>query len=329
MLGPTTLVSWVRLIAAALEERGIDPRPLLRRASVSPEILTDPDARCSTIAVQRLWDAGIEITRDPCFGLAVGAQWHPTSFHAVGYAALASRTLYDVLELIVRYARVVSSGADLRLLKGKSEVALRLKSRIPQQLVSERAMHAATLAAFASIAVLCARAARTSGLLRVTFRQSTPPCKSQIREFFGCTVLNGEAENRLVFSRARLEKPLATENQVLRTLNERIIVQYLRSYDASSFAERVSSELLRSMPTGNVAQANIARALFVTTRTLQRRLRAERTTFRQMLDGTRRYMAELYSDDRAVSGKEIAYLLGFSDERSLWRARSRWRSARK
>ena len=327
-MGPTTSASWVRLIAATLEERGIDPRSLLRRSSVSQEILTNPDARCSTIAVQRLWEAGLDITEDPCFGLAVGARWHPTSFNAVGYAALASRSLYDVLEIIVRYARVISSGADLQLLKGKSEVALRLKSHLPQQLVSERALHAATLAAFAAITVLCARAAHTSGLIRVTFRQSPPPCKPQMREFFGCTVLSGEAENRMVFSRARLEKPLATEDRVLRTLNERIVVQYLRSYDASSFAERVSSELLRSMPTGRSSQGDIARALFMTTRTLQRRLRAERTTFREVLDGTRREMDELYADDESMASQEVAYLLGFSDDRSLSRARSRWRSNR-
>ena len=59
-------------------------------------------------------------------------------------------------------------------------------------------------------------------------------------------------------------------------------------------------------------------------RTLQRRLQEEATSFVQLLDDTRRELAEQYLGRLQLSLAQAAYLLGFSDQRSFFRACKRW-----
>ena len=59
-------------------------------------------------------------------------------------------------------------------------------------------------------------------------------------------------------------------------------------------------------------------------RTLQRRLVDSGTTFRSVSDEVRRQLALGYLADPAVSIAEVAFLLGFSEQRSFNRAFRRW-----
>ena len=57
---------------------------------------------------------------------------------------------------------------------------------------------------------------------------------------------------------------------------------------------------------------------------MQRRLTAEGTSFQLLLDDTRRELAQHYLGQKTVSLADIAYLLGFSDQSSFFRASRRW-----
>jgi AraC-like DNA-binding protein len=59
-------------------------------------------------------------------------------------------------------------------------------------------------------------------------------------------------------------------------------------------------------------------------RTLQRRLEEEATSFVQLLDDTRRELANQYLGRLHLSLAQAAYLLGFADQRSFFRACRRW-----
>ena len=59
-------------------------------------------------------------------------------------------------------------------------------------------------------------------------------------------------------------------------------------------------------------------------RTLQRRLEEEATSFLQLLDNTRRELAEQYLGGLNLSLAQAAYLLGFADQSSFFRACKRW-----
>ena len=74
------------------------------------------------------------------------------------------------------------------------------------------------------------------------------------------------------------------------------------------------------LPSGRAQMADVATALGIGTRTLQRRLATEGTRFRVELARTRERLARHYLRATELTPGEIAFLLGFDDPTSLFRA---------
>ncbi|MBC8073214.1 MAG: helix-turn-helix transcriptional regulator, partial [Deltaproteobacteria bacterium] len=82
----------------------------------------------------------------------------------------------------------------------------------------------------------------------------------------------------------------------------------------------VRDALLHGAPTA----ASLARTLGLGQRTLQRRLAELGTSYAELLESTRRVLAEGYLHDRTLGLAEIAYLLGYDEQTSFFRAFRRW-----
>jgi len=109
-------------------------------------------------------------------------------------------------------------------------------------------------------------------------------------------------------------------------------------------AEAMAERALRESPTGrrfhrdrraaprardgrralDVQAATIARQMRLSPRTLQRRLAAEGTGFKELLETTRRDLARGWVRDGSLPLTEIAYRLGYSDAAAFSRAFKRW-----
>ena len=63
----------------------------------------------------KLWSLAVDRTDDPCFGLTVGKQWHPTSWHALGYAWFASATLEEAFKRLARCSAMITTAGEFIL----------------------------------------------------------------------------------------------------------------------------------------------------------------------------------------------------------------------
>jgi len=299
----------------------MDAERLFRQAKIHFDQLQDPNARYPLAAVHRLWSLAAEATRDPCFGLDVGQSWHPTSFHALGYSALACATLREALAYLARYCWIVSNGARLDLVDFPAEVALKLSSResFPQA-------GAAVQAGLAAIVVLCRCASGGSiALTSVHFTDHDNGTRARLEGFFRCPIAFGSPYNALMFATRDVDAPLPGANAVLLRVNEDALQRYAARIDSKQVADSVRAHIVRLLPSGDASQARIARAINVSMRSLQRKLKEEGVTFRELVDDTRKRLAGQYAKDSTLSASEIAYLLGFSEPSSFVRAKRRWK----
>ena len=69
----------------------------------------------------------MQVSGDPAIGLRVSRFVSPTTFHALGYALVASGSLREVFERIVRYHPVVSDALELDLSRNDDRYLFRLK----------------------------------------------------------------------------------------------------------------------------------------------------------------------------------------------------------
>ena len=111
----STITSWARLIWEALRSYGVDADAVVGEVGLDPSALEDPNGRYPVTSMVRLWRLAVARSGDPCFGLTAAAQWHPTTWHGLGFAWLASETLEDALGRLERYSAVITTAADIRL----------------------------------------------------------------------------------------------------------------------------------------------------------------------------------------------------------------------
>jgi AraC-like DNA-binding protein len=318
---PTTVASWAAVIWRALEARGIAPRPVFERAGVDTDQLHDAGARIPLPAMTRLWDTAVEASGDPCFGVSAGQHVHPTTFHALGYAWLASHTLREALDRFVRFTRLVSTALTLRTVAVGAEFELGFESvsnELPPSL-------AAADAGAVALVTLC----RTSYgeafcPLRVRLQRPQPPCEQQFEAFFRAPIVYGAPDTALVFAAADLDRELPTGNAELARTADEVILRYLARFDREDVVTQARIKLMELLPSGQTSAQRVAEALHLSVRNLQRKLAAHNTSLARLREEARRELANQYVRNSRLSVGEITYLLGFSEPASFTRAFHRW-----
>ncbi|MEJ2364582.1 MAG: AraC family transcriptional regulator [Deltaproteobacteria bacterium] len=303
-----------------LESYGIDPEPLFREMGLNPELMKRPEGRYRLDGIDSLWRKASEIIDDPCFGLKAAEFWHPSNFGALGYAMLASNTLRTALERVDRYHRFLSDERFIELIETEEGLTYTLifsheKSDIP-------ARNDAILAVTMSVC-------RTNYIedlapVSVTFTHPKPSCSAKFYEYFRSPVLFEAPANSLTLPIEAVDKSLPGSNPQLAELNDQVMIEYLAQLDDDRIAEKVKAVMIDQLPSGKVTDENVAQALYMSSRTLQRQLQSDGTTFNTLLNEIRRDLAQKYLRDQDTSMTEIAFLLGFSESSAFSRAFKRW-----
>ena len=317
----STLGSVAALIARTLRTCGCDPEPLFRQAGIDIHRTSDPNARFPVTSMQQLWQLAVDNTGDPCFGLSAAAQFQPAALHGLGLAWLVSDTLRDALNRLVRYSRLISTAAELRLEDTCSGIKLVVN---PPAGITVY-VYASLDAAMAVFLRMC----RTTGgdEIRpgyVTLMRPRPPCANRFEREFGAPISYGSDANTLAFYQSDVDATLPHANPELARINDQTVVDYLARFDRASITMQVRKRIIEQLPDGTPNQATIADSLHVSLRSLQRRLKDEDTNYKELLESTRQELALHYIRQSHRSIGEITYLLGFSEPGNFTRAFKRW-----
>ncbi len=101
--------------------------------------------------------------------------------------------------------------------------------------------------------------------------------------------------------------------------------KYLKSLNTGdNIAAQLKGRLARLMAQGEANADAACRALKLSRRTLQRRLKAERTSFQAVLNEVRAELAVRYLKDDRLKALEVAMLLGYSSISSFTTAFKSW-----
>ncbi len=320
----TTMTSWTRMVWDGVKVYGLDADALFEEVGLDPGLLADPDARYPMQKTVQLWTHALDRTGDPCLGLTVAMQWHPTTWHALGYAWLASRTLEDALKRLARYSSMITTAGECQLEERTQDF------RLVVQLQESEAPRpdAAADSVLGTIVHMC-RVSFGADFkpLRVCFTHSGVGCRQKRQEFFGSPIEYESEENRIDFDKDPLRRPLPFANSALAHANERIIAEYLPRLELGTAASRVKTLLVDLLPSGEATEGGLAASMNLSRSSLQRRLRDEGTTYRAILQEVRCELAEKMLLDGETTLNEVSFLLGFADLSAFSRAFKRWTGA--
>lgn len=320
-LNATSLTSWAKAIKVTLDMQGIDSTDLFDKAGLDMALLKDPNARYPLEGTTQLWKLAVEATGDPCLGLNVGRNINQTTFHAMGYSLLASPTLKDAFERLIRYFRIVSDAAELAFLPAGKEYKFEIQMLPGDSQPSHEALDAMMSVLIRLCRALYGRHFRAN---RIRLRRPAPSDTTVFEKVFKAPVEFGTNETAMYLDAQVLDEPLPAGNADLARHNDEILARYLAHFDKLNIANRVHGALVEQLPHGEPSQENIADMLHMSLRNLQRKLSAESTSYKEILNKTRHDLALSYMADSSYSISEITYLLGFSDTSSFTRAFKRW-----
>jgi len=321
MTEPTSLASWTRALRKQLDALGLDSHALCVEAGLDPQLMDDPNARYPLSGTTRLWALAVQASGDPAIGLRVSRFVSPTTFHALGYALVASGSLREVFERIVRYHPVVSDALTLQL--SRDEDRYRFSLDVPQ---GRPAPAFEAIDAFAAIYVRTCRnrLGRDYAPLAVYLRRPEPADPSPWHKVFRSPVYFGAEQDRLEFELSDFDSHLDDANPELAEHNETVLERTLAQLKPLTWERKVRAAIEAQLPEGEPSAERIAQAMHLSLRSLQRHLADEGCRFDALLNECRENLALLHLRDPHCSLSEVSYLLRFADTSSFSRAFKRW-----
>ena len=318
----STLAAWSATIARALDSRGLDGRAIAARAGIPADVLADPEGRVPREALTKLWQLAVSETGDPAFGLMAARHTMQTTFHALGYAVLASATLREAIERIIRYRRLIGDILQLRLEDDGDAVRFVADVSAGGGLVPWEAVDA-----LVAVSVRQARQLMGNpdfGPVAVSLQRPEPADPAPYRQALRAPVTFGAPATFILYRREDLDRRLPSANAELARRNDEVAAQYVERLAGAPVLAKARQALMELLPSGAPSKAQVARRLATSPRSLQRLLAAEGTSFSELLADARLALARSYLDEGRLPVTEIAFVLGFADTSAFSRAFRRW-----
>lgn len=320
--GPRISAGLALPIVSQLREAGADVGDLLRQLGVSEERLHLPEARISHATWIDLLEAGQTVTGDPHFGLHAATRLGPGLMHLLGHLARSEKTAGQALSAAARYLRLLHEGITIALDREGEFASCRL--------VTVGGLRLPPIATEFLLTQWICYGHNVMGeveheLSEVRFAH---PARAELDEYqrlFRARVVFEARYDELFFPAWNLDLPTANADSVLAGVLaekvERLLAQFA---DRPSVTSEARMWLVKQLQGGNPRIDALARHLHMSERTLRRRLEAEGTNFKRILDELRRELAINYVQERQLSTGEIAFLLRYSEPSAFQRAFKRW-----
>jgi AraC-like DNA-binding protein len=158
----------------------------------------------------------------------------------------------------------------------------------------------------------------------VTFKHSEPASTGAHYAYFRCPIDFGAADNRIVLSNKVVDKRLPGSNPMMAQLNDQVMIKYMARLDENDIVSRVKATIIDLLADGRLSDAKVAESLYMSNRTLQRKLQEQGTSFKKILTEVRHELALKYIQDHQMTLTELSFQLGFSEVSSFSRAFKNW-----
>ncbi len=291
---------------------------VLRRASLPGDLLSRGPAMLSTDEYFRFWSALEQEGGDRDLALDIGQAISVETFSPPIMAALCSPTLTVAAHRIATYKPLVG---PLRLDVADAPDGLRIAYQWPPDQQPPTLLATSELVFWVALARIATRHhVRPVGIAM----PALPHDPASLEGFFGARIRTG-GTHAVTFSADDAARPFLTENEPMWRFFAPELRRRLSDLQAeATMAERVRAALRETLPAGDSSITAVTRQLAISSRTLQRQLQEEGTTYQAVLASTREDLARHYLRRGNLRTGEIAYLLGYDDTNSFYRAFRSW-----
>lgn len=302
------------------KDMNISAQDVLRHAQLPLDLLSRKSPSVTAEEYLRLWNGLVYVMRDmPLFPLEFALATTAESFSPPIFACFCSENLNVAATRLSHYKPLVG---PLRLdIKQNSQRTIVACNLLPYLGIMPPTLVAMELAWWVRVVRLATREHIVPLAVHSTIEI---PHHEKYEDYFGVGIQH-DTFSGVSFSAADAARPFLTASDGMWSIFESELNMRMQDLEKeSSFRDRVRACLMEILASGQYSMSDVASRLAVSTRTLQRRLKAENTTFQQELDTLREELARNYLKRSDYTSGQIAFLLGYEDPNSFFRAFRSW-----
>ncbi|MFV0301141.1 MAG: AraC family transcriptional regulator ligand-binding domain-containing protein [Paracoccus sp. (in: a-proteobacteria)] len=298
---------------------GGDLPAAMRHVGLSPQLLHKPDERVSFDRLCALLDHCAQIWDMPDLGLRMTIA---NQLDMLGSVALVTRvepTIRSALAAIAENLILHSNAFTVSLEETGDVAAVAANFHCDPPGLDHYAL--------ATVAVTCAVLKQLSDgkvrIVEVSVQQPRGGITPAMCLDFGHPLQFGAERNAVWFERRILDTPIDRSDHAFHDL----IARYLRSSRdelSGRLTDRVRREIARQMEAGDCGLEQVARALRIEPRSLQRGLKTEGSGFRDLQEDWRRARALTLITRTRMPLSQVSQVVGYADQSVFTRAFQRW-----
>jgi AraC-like DNA-binding protein len=326
-----------RVLLLEAKRRGVNIDMLILSQKLDPKaLMEDPDYLIPSPALRAIWKDLHEISGDPLLALHAAQVVPENAYPVTDHLVRAAANVNDAFLSVSRYWKVTIPSLQMDFKVGSAGAVFELSSFTPSGIEVPREMIEYTFAL--NLHRIRRFSTKAWAPIRVEFQGKYEAGSEEHERVFGCPVTFDAETNRIYIDKPTLEIKQVKSDPSLFSLLTRFADQELKKMGTKPVAPsepieledtqgRVRQALQASLSTSDISVEAVATQLGMSSRTLQRKLEAESTSYQEVLDKLRMELAESFLKERAL-GKmtvdDISFLLGFSEPSAFYKAYKRW-----
>lgn len=291
-----------------VQELGGDPSALMRAVGL-PHPIVEPESWISYRRFLQLLEYSAHALGCPHFGLLLSRQQGLNALGTVGLIMQQAGNVGSALQQLVEYHSFHNQGGEVVLSVDRGRAVLSFRERIAGTVPWHQQIDLAAGIAVNVMRLLCARQWSPE---RVYLPHAAPEDTRPYREMFHAPVTFDWEEGIMVFPESDLAIPVSDSDPRIQQILRQHVAGLEENYP-DSYGNRIKCLIRQAMFTGDCSLDRVAGYLSINKRTLQRRLRQEGLSFKDLLEDVRFEQATRQLRESRTSLTELAHRLGYSE----------------
>jgi AraC-like DNA-binding protein len=322
--GSTQSLLGLTALAAELAAQGVSVTQLFEGSGLSPSQMEDPHARMSYRQRLMIYRNARRLAVRPDTGLLAGERQRISDYGIYGYALASSSTLREAIAFGVRFLRLAGPTFQVRYRVERGSAVL---SSHGTQSLGDLLPFAAEYWR-SSIHTLLGRVLEAPlRSRRMLFTYSAPTYWRTYERMFNCPVEFDAGVMEWHLDESALDVKCPNASPITAKMCQRLCERMVSERGGeTSLVRRIRTECVNS-PQTPIAAADMAARLGLSERSMFRRLAAENTSYRAIVDDVRGSLAAEFLRQTDLPVEEIATRVGFSEATNFRKAFKRWSNA--
>ena len=311
----------IKPLVKLLNQQGIDIQALLQDSHIELHELADAHKVLSFSELLCIIKNADRLNPNKDHALLLGQQFFINHDGPLSLRILSSRNTREAMTLLCKYQNLFSQVLHLSFVETPEYGVFRVEEKIPLGDALPYFIEY-TFSALYSLGLFCLGESELP--LQFEFTHSAQGREHNFKTFFNQYTHFDCIENRVIFPKPILDKPIIFHNEQQAEKNDAICQQYIKQVNKEVELIRKVKQAMGNIEFSQLTLDSLASELHLSPRTLRRHLSAQGISYKGLLENERKRQAleKIQRQDHSI--ETIAFQLGYQNTSSFSRAFKRW-----